>query len=432
MDLSPESIESYKLDLIDQINNYRKEHGTQKLINDTKIDNISQKFALKLAKKGKLDYSSNEYQGQILGETVYKSQNYFAPLKLAKVLYDENTQYNYKSDDLEPNNFTQMVWKDSTHIGFGMAKSNDGKYFYVINYFPTGNIDGEFKKNVFPVGTKIENEQGNNKLNKKEEISKNNLDETDNKKYVIKKVVKKYKVNNINDKNIDKEFEEFNKNFEDFDIEDDDEDYIKEIHFKKKESKTKDINRKNILAELIKNKKKEIANDKATKEKEENRQYNNKSKTINNINDYNSFCIDMLEWHNKYRKMRHVPPLKLNNDICTISENYAKTLATKFKSLQHSDNEYKGEELGENLYRSFGIEVNGYAVSKNWYDEINKYNFNGDWQSGCGHFTQMIWKDTKEVGFGKWKDSNGHSYIVANYYPAGNYVGFFKYNVLKK
>ena len=140
----------------------------------------------------------------------------------------------------------------------------------------------------------------------------------------------------------------------------------------------------------------------------------------------------MLEWHNKYRKMHHVPPLKLNKDICTISENYAKTLATKLKSLQHSDNEYKGKELGENLYRSFGMEVNGYAVSKNWYDEINRYNFNGDWQSGCGHFTQMIWKDTKEVGFGKWKDKNGHTFVVANYYPAGNYVGFFKYNVLKK
>ena len=194
MDLSPESIESYKLDLINQINNYRKVHGTQKLINDSKIDNISQKFASKLAKKGKLDYSSNEYQGQILGETVYKSQNYFAPLKLAKVLYDENVEYNYKSDDPEPNNFTQMVWKNSTHVGFGIAKSNEGKYFYVINYFPTGNIDGEFKKNVFPVGT-----------NKKEEMSKNNFDETDNKKYEVKKVVKEYKINNKNENNIDKE-----------------------------------------------------------------------------------------------------------------------------------------------------------------------------------------------------------------------------------
>ena len=430
MDLSSESIESYKKDLINQINKYRNEHGSPKLINDIKIDNIAQKFVSKLAKKGKLDYSSNEYQGQILGETVYKSQNYFAPLKLAKTLYDENSKYNYKSDDPEPNNFSQMVWKSSTHIGFGIAKSNDGKYFYVINYFPTGNVDGEFKKNVFPKGTKVENEQRNNKLNKKQEISKNNFDEDENKKYVIKKVVKEYKANNKNDKN-DKEFEELNKQFDDLDIENDEEDNKKEIFIKKKESKSKDNNMKNILAELIKNKKKDIVKDKNLKEKEKEEKQQDNNEVLNNTGEFSSFCLDMLDWHNKYRKMHHVPPLKLSKDICTISENYAKTLATKLKCLQHSDNEYKGKELGENLYGSYGMEVNGYTISKNWYDEINNYNFNGDWQSGCGHFTQMVWKDSKEVGFGKWKDKNGQCYVVANYYPAGNYVGFFKYNVLK-
>ena len=30
MDLSPESVKSYKLDLINQINNYRKDQGTKK------------------------------------------------------------------------------------------------------------------------------------------------------------------------------------------------------------------------------------------------------------------------------------------------------------------------------------------------------------------------------------------------------------------
>ena len=41
MDLSSESIESYKQDLISQINNYRNKHGTKNLINDIKIDNIA-------------------------------------------------------------------------------------------------------------------------------------------------------------------------------------------------------------------------------------------------------------------------------------------------------------------------------------------------------------------------------------------------------
>ena len=172
MDLSSKSIESFKQDLIKQINKYRNNHGSKKLMNDPKIDKISQQFASKLAKSGKLDYSSNEYKGQPLGESVYKSENYFAPLKLAKALYDEISEYDFKSKDPEPNNFTQMVWKDSELIGFGMAKNSEGKYFYVINYFPTGNIDGEFKKNVLPLGTKVALDL-NSKQNKKEEISKN-------------------------------------------------------------------------------------------------------------------------------------------------------------------------------------------------------------------------------------------------------------------
>ena len=40
-------------------------------------------------------------------------------------------------------------------------------------------------------------------------------------------------------------------------------------------------------------------------------------------------------------------------------------------------------------------------MSKSWYDEIKDYNFDTGKSTGVtGHFTQIIWKDTKEVGFG--------------------------------
>ena len=105
-----------------------------------------------------------------------------APLKLAKVLYDENLEYNYKTKDPEPSNFTQMVWKSSEFIGFGMQKSLKGKYYYVINYYPTGNIDGQFQKNVFPVGT-ITTEPINKKINLvSKESNNNNINVNNNKK----------------------------------------------------------------------------------------------------------------------------------------------------------------------------------------------------------------------------------------------------------
>ena len=106
----------------------------------------------------------DKYNGEDLGESVYQSENYLAPLKIAKVLYDENIEYNYQDKDPEPSNFTQMVWKSSEYIGFGMQKSK-GKYYFVLNYYPTGNIDGEFQKNVFPPGTKVSNKGNKNKEN---------------------------------------------------------------------------------------------------------------------------------------------------------------------------------------------------------------------------------------------------------------------------
>lgn len=49
--------------------------------------------------------------------------------------------------------------------------------------------------------------------------------------------------------------------------------------------------------------------------------------------------------------------------------------------------------------------------------------------SNSGHFTQVVWKETKEVGFGKAKSSGGRVFVVGSYRPAGNMVGNYKDNV---
>lgn len=49
--------------------------------------------------------------------------------------------------------FTQVVWKDSTELGVGMA-TNGNTVFVVGQYRPAGNIsnEGYFEKNVLPLG----------------------------------------------------------------------------------------------------------------------------------------------------------------------------------------------------------------------------------------------------------------------------------------
>jgi hypothetical protein len=64
-----------------------------------------------------------------------------------------------------------------------------------------------------------------------------------------------------------------------------------------------------------------------------------------------------------------------------------------------------------------------------WYNEIKNYTYSkiDDSNSNAWHYTQMIWKNTKEVGLGMATCPNGNVVIVANYNPAGNFSGEFPY-----
>jgi glioma pathogenesis-related protein 2 len=65
-----------------------------------------------------------------------------------------------------------------------------------------------------------------------------------------------------------------------------------------------------------------------------------------------------------------------------------------------------------------------------WYDEINDHVFGVEPKStGTGHFTQLVWKDSKYLGLGVSKNSEGEVYVVCNYDPPGNWVGKFAKSV---
>ncbi|XP_013856574.1 peptidase inhibitor 16 [Austrofundulus limnaeus] len=118
-------------------------------------------------------------------------------------------------------------------------------------------------------------------------------------------------------------------------------------------------------------------------------------------------------------------PLKWDSGLKLIAEAYAA------KCIWNHNPEL--EETGENLYAGTGALDLRVAVEK-WFMERLYYDFQNnscDEDKMCGHYTQMVWADTHRVGCAihscnsmeglDWDQRT--SFLVCNYYPAGNYEG---------
>ncbi len=69
-------------------------------------------------------------------------------------------------------------------------------------------------------------------------------------------------------------------------------------------------------------------------------------------------------------------------------------------------------------------------MTDQWYSEVQKYNFSSPgFRSGTGHFSQVVWRDSTDMGIGKAESKDGKIFVVANYKPAGNMMSRYKENV---
>lgn len=136
---------------------------------------------------------------------------------------------------------------------------------------------------------------------------------------------------------------------------------------------------------------------------------------------------NMLSRHNTYRKKHQVGNLVRNSEVEKIAQAYSEKLAASGQ-FQHSGNSFNGNPLGENLYKNYGSSVDGTSPVDMWYDEVKLYDFNNQgFSMNTGHFTQVVWKGSKNLGCGFACGSG--CVVTCNYYPAGNYLGQFESNV---
>jgi len=79
------------------------------------------------------------------------------------------------------------------------------------------------------------------------------------------------------------------------------------------------------------------------------------------------------------------------------------------------------------------FESAGDEATNMWYAEVKDYRFDKPgFQGNTGHFTQVVWKESNELGMGRAQTADGRlTFVVARYKPPGNLLNHFQENVFK-
>jgi uncharacterized protein YkwD len=126
----------------------------------------------------------------------------------------------------------------------------------------------------------------------------------------------------------------------------------------------------------------------------------------------------LLDAHNAYRARHCVPPLTWSPEIAATAQVWANRCVF--------DHDYDSG-LGENL--AWGTQLSPREAVQLWYEEIGEYNYASPGFGPAGHFTQVIWRESRQLGCGK-AICRGDVFWVCRYSPPGNVEGEFPANVL--
>jgi pathogenesis-related protein 1 len=139
----------------------------------------------------------------------------------------------------------------------------------------------------------------------------------------------------------------------------------------------------------------------------------------------------VLAAHNRWRRAAWVPPLEWSEELAQTAQEWADYLSDRGGCLiQHSNSGY-----GENIYQAAAVvwsdgraEVQQKHISEivdRWASEIQYYDYASNTCSSdiCGHYTQLVWRDTRRVGCGVSVCPSKKRIWVCHYDPPGNVAG---------
>uniref|UniRef100_A0A131Z3J6 Antigen 5 family member n=1 Tax=Rhipicephalus appendiculatus TaxID=34631 RepID=A0A131Z3J6_RHIAP len=131
-------------------NYYRRRHDAQPLESDDSLDRYAQAWAYHLAKIGRPMHRRACAYGENIFHGYYDAARPINGRDAVDAWYNEIRQYDFNKNHPQygTREFAQIVWKETTALGTGIARGNGSSYFLVTVYDPRGNIRGEYLKNV--------------------------------------------------------------------------------------------------------------------------------------------------------------------------------------------------------------------------------------------------------------------------------------------
>ena len=146
----------------------------------------------------------------------------------------------------------------------------------------------------------------------------------------------------------------------------------------------------------------------------------------------------MIGAHNTVRAGLGLPEVAWSDELAEFAREWAQYLSDHNRCrLKHRPHEGKdAPRYGENLYWAGAVQLSTGAraaqritphhVVSAWVSESQHYNHEKNrcrWGRKCGHYTQVVWKNTRRIGCGMAACPDQGQIWVCNYDPPGNYAG---------
>lgn len=131
-----------------------------------------------------------------------------------------------------------------------------------------------------------------------------------------------------------------------------------------------------------------------------------------------SLAREMLAAHNGVRARVGMAPLAWSDPLAGRAQEWADSLVARGQFAHRPNSGY-----GENLFEITGARATSSQVVNAWAEEVRDYDYRSNKCRGvCGHYTQIVWGDTKEVGCAVAR-RGAREVWVCDYDPPGNWAG---------